>query len=156
MRTVGSILVFLVFVIALVMIFGVALGRRSANRVRRLLKGLDDKYEAFIEKKVALHVVNKDAIDNLEELVEDTLMVIRPDIEGLASLLRNDEYVGVHVRYNSRYFNNVGSLLESCFNKAGDKRDGRADEVKQLHASVRSAILADLEMRELDLKMGRE
>jgi len=148
--------------IALLAVIGASMEKKFVGRCKSLLKNLDAKYESFIKKHIAVNVLESGKTDRFDEFIEDVMVVIKPELDALADHVARSDSGGVTINYPSRYFNNVVSWVEVQLRRREDRTTPDEDtyalidskELENLYGFARDAVNADLEMRELDFKMG--
>ncbi len=134
--------------------FGAKEAKRAGIKAKKLFKAIDEKYEEFIEKKIASHILNNDSIEiNIETYKKEVITVIKPDIEALIEHINATTYSSVNVEYNSTYFNNATQMTITYFAKSR-KNEGKVltkQDEADFFIAFGDGIAADLTTRKLEL-----
>jgi hypothetical protein len=153
------ILYFLLGAIVLLIIGAVAGTRESNQKAKlvgeRILK-MEEKYAHFVDNYIAGHILQKNDFGvNVEELIEDALVVIHPDIKGIIMLTKSKIYTTITIDIVSDYFPNLVSLAENFFNKnQKNKLESVAKDQELVYLeAAREAIAADVKKRLIDLNV---
>jgi hypothetical protein len=131
--------------------------RVAGRKAGDLLKGIDQKYEEFVNQYITHNIVNQDNFEiDKEELAHNALLVIKPEIESIIAHINANDYSDVPVKYNSKYFKNIARLAESLFEKRHKTHAIAISEIdeQKLYVAFQDAIVADLTQRMLYLKNG--
>lgn len=154
-------LLFFIAVILIIFLIFVLIGMSFASKIGKksgkVIQAMDQKYDNYIKKVITIQVLKKDEETDLTDLIEDLIVILRPEIEALVSLVNTNDMSDVKVKYESTYFRNIVTLLESFFHNLNipKHRTLTDQEIEQLYNQVRQALRADFEIREIDLKMGK-
>ncbi len=149
---------------AVLALVGAASGRRHARRIGGMIRALDDKYESYVRKNITLNVLEAERAEDLGRFIDDVMVVIKPELDALIRHVNHPASCRGPVDAPSRYFTNVVSALEyhlRCHGDGPPRGDVVSDaaplttgQIEDIRRSARDAVRADLEVRELDLKMG--
>lgn len=149
-----------VILVALIIIGIVSIkksAQKAANRCTQLFMEIDAKYGKLIEKSITLALLQDNNSDfNMQSFIDDSIIVIKPEIEGLIANINSIDISSASIEYNSTYFKNAISITESLFTKsynANNKKISKSDE-DELYEAFKDAIKSDLTRRKLDLKIG--
>jgi len=154
------ILYFLLGVIVLFVI-AAAFGTMDANRKGRAaaerIVQMEQKYNDFVGKYIENHILQKDDFEvDFDQLVTDATQVIKPDLDGLLSLVNSTTYSIVSVKIEPQYFPNLVSLTDDFFRQSQSNKTKRLTEQNEsdYYAAAKEAIEADIRKRLLDLQVG--
>lgn len=128
--------------------------RRTAGKARRLFKEIDKKYEYFIKKRISLSIIHDNTITpDRDQIADEALRVLKPEIDGLLSLLSISKTLDSSYNIDSKYFKNAASLSDSLF-AATKKRAAliTPEEESRYYNAFYDAIIADISNRSLDLQ----
>ena len=118
------------------------------------LQTMERKYDTYINKNIHNTTL---AANNLRvdasELANDALMIIRPDLESLISLINSNTYSIVNIDYNCQFFPNLIELIEAYFRQGQKKISKRltALEEQNLRNTALDAMQTDIQKRLLGL-----
>ncbi|MBF0226287.1 MAG: hypothetical protein HQK76_12600 [Desulfobacterales bacterium] len=154
MGAISEILLIALCIIIPLIIFGASIEKKRVKKIKILLLSMDKKYKGFIEKQIVLDVINNNKIDGFESFIDNIFIILKPEIEGLISIVNTPESSNISIEHDSEYFKNIPPLFESYFNRENKNIPISEDDIQKINETVKSAIRADLRMRELDLKIG--
>lgn len=118
-------------------------------RIRRhaaaLLKQMDSKYDQHIRPRIAAIFLGTAASPpDREALLKEGMVLLAPEIESLASLIRASAEEGLRLGYATRYFGNVKMLAEECFALPERQRKMEEGISVKLHRACEDALRADV------------
>lgn len=129
--------------------------KRASKKAIEILKNLEKKYEDYVERRINLNILKNDEI-NIEQskLVDDTIIILTPEIEALVAHINATIYSSIEIDYEAKYFKNMVTLAEQFFRKTGDSKTKNLNkkDVDKLFASVKSSIISDLKRRILNME----
>lgn len=149
-------LIILVIVIA-VLILGWSVERSANKKAARLVRNLDDKYSTYIVKVETFFLLEDREKRELNQLMDDIMRVLKPEIESLIAFAGSCDPFVPNFYEASTHFVNAAAELERFIKRRRDKiyTELSEDDLARLDRAIRDAISTDLEMRELDLKIGK-
>jgi hypothetical protein len=131
-------------------IMGSSEAKKAGKRAGKIIQSMDNRYNRFIETKMSNKIIESDSITmNKEELIASAVIVLKPDVESLISLINSVNYEDVKVDYNSRFFNNIVTLCQALFraSKRNESKTLSPGEEEKLYTGIKDSILADLTSR---------
>lgn len=142
-------------------VFAAALGSRDARKkaiqAAGRLKAMETKYNDYAEKYIQNHLLEVNDLEvDTEVLAKDCLQIIKPDLDGLISLINSNTYSIVQIDYTADYFPNLAGLTEDYFRQSQKNKSRRLtlEEEENFRNIALDAIQADLKKRLLDLKFN--
>jgi hypothetical protein len=145
----------------LFIIIAAAAGSRDARKkaidAGNRIKLMESKYEDYIEAHITNYILEENGLEvDGEELSKDVLRVIRPDLDGLISLINSTIYSSVVMNYSASYFPNLVTLTEEYFRQSQKNKYKRLTKAEEetFRNSALDAVKADIQKRLLDLKIG--
>ncbi|MBN2441047.1 MAG: hypothetical protein JXJ04_06865 [Spirochaetales bacterium] len=145
--------VFIFFCFAAIM--GTRDAKKIGKRVGKIIKTMDAKYNSFIETKMSNKIIQSNSVAmNKEELLASAILVLKPDIESLISIINSTNYGEVEVKYTSQFFNNIVTLCQALFaqSRKNESKTLSAEEEEKLYSNIKDSILADLTTRTEELE----
>lgn len=145
-----------VAVITALAILGFQLSANAGKKAGGILKNVDKKYADFIERYLSNKIVNNEE-ENLdrEELMNDVMVLLKPEIDGLLAHINATELSDVKIKYSTKFFQNALNISEELFERRNSsKAPLNARDMDRFYESFKDAIRADLTRRLLNLKAG--
>ena len=140
------------------LLLGLYLSYAASLRAQALFRSLDKKYESFVRKSITSEMVGQEdyRIDT-EKLMEETLLVIKPDIEAIIAHINATDVSDVRVKRASKFFKNAARISEEFYEKRNkNKRNSLTqNDINRFNLAFKDAIIADLTQRKVDLKLGK-
>ena len=131
--------------------------RKKAMDARARIEKMEAKYDDYIKKHLQNHILEENDLQiDADQLAKDVMVVIRPDLAGLISLINSTIYSSVHLDYTAQFFPNLVGLTEEFFRQSQKNKSKRLSEIEEQYyrATALDAIQADIQKRLLDLKIG--
>lgn len=126
----------------------------AAKKIGNFIQDLDHSYSSALDAK--LLVEQTPLNPNINRLVEEIFVILKPDIDSLIFYINSISLSDVHSSYSSFYFSNVLSLAESFCTRRHQNSSyyvSEKDEEK-MYQAVREAILSDLNKRLIQNKIS--
>ncbi len=140
-------------VVGLIMNYNSA--KTASKKAAQLLQIIDKKYVEFINKRISMSIISNDSVDfDTDSIIAETLVLLKPDIEGLIGLINSTSVSNINIQYLSEHFQSLTTITDSMFTasyRSKDKKLAKAEEQDYLQA-FKDSIAADLSRRILDLK----
>lgn len=147
--------VIVIFVIALVA--GNKDAQKKGNNAIARFKQMEIKYEDYVKKNIQNHVLEKyDFQVDPVQLSKECLYIIKPDLDGLIALINSTSQSTIQLDFQANYFPNLVGLTEDYFRQSEKNQSKRLspEEEENFRNTALDAILADIQKRLLDLKVG--
>ena len=141
-----------------IMLLGWYLSYAISLRAKALFRSLDKKYESFIKKSIASSMIGREDYQlDIERLLRDSLLVIKPDIEAIIAHINATDMSGVKLIKASRFFKNAANISEEFYEKRSLNKEQPLDQddIDRFNMAFKDAIIADLTQRKVDLKLGK-
>ena len=142
----------------ILLIIGLFVNKQEAKKVNKknylLLSNIDKKYEDFIQKSITASILENNSIEiNKESLLNEALIILKPEISGLIASINSVANSQVSINYESPYFNSCVAVIQSFYTKrAKDKIALNDSEKESIFSTFKDAINSDISHRILDLK----
>ena len=133
-------------------------GYTTSLRAKALFRSLDKKYERFIKRSIASSIIDREDYQlDIEQLLRDSLLVIKPDIDVIIAHINANKMSGVKLIRASRFFKNVTNISEELYEKRSLNKEQRLDQddIDRFNMAFKDAVIADLTQRKVDLKLGK-
>ena len=128
---------------------------KAATRIKSLLSELDNKYAEFIEKRITYSILDKNDVDiDKKAVLEEAVIILKPQINALISLINATTVKKVKTELYSEYFSNIISVADSMFLKSqtNDSKRLTGEDEQRIRTAFYDAINSDIAKRILDLK----
>lgn len=135
---------------------GGRLSTNSGKRASEFIQTAEQKYSSAIEQQLSLLAMN-DEQPNVEQIIADTFVMLKPEIDGLLAYINSVNYSDVKISYQAHFFKNAAMLAESYFtwrHNNGKLMLTNGDDEK-MYTLFKDAMKADIQQRLLSLKLGR-
>lgn len=149
------IVIFVVAFLLLGLILTSKESKRVAKKASALLKKADQKYETFIEDRINLSILKNNEVEfDKEKVINDTMIIIKPYIEGLIANVNSTKNKDISIKYESVFFSSITAYLDALYVKSDQNKTKRLtdQDEKEFYDTFRDAVTADVTQRFVNLK----
>lgn len=150
-------IIILLVAVAIFAYFGNRESNKAGQEAAILMQQIENKYNDFIERKIMNRILTYSNFDlNQSKIVEEALILLKPDIEGIISHINSTTYSSAKVEFIARYFTNIPPLINEMFIKSTKNPNNRLtkDDENEFYRAIEDSIKSDLLMRSTELKDG--
>ncbi len=127
-----------------------------ADRLKEFFSFLDNKYESFVEKYFTREILseNKITIDK-DIFFEELLIIIKPDLDSLVSLINSIKTNHLTIAYKSKNFSSLIFLTEELIKRKhqNPNKTLTTEDEGKIMRTFHNAVLADIKNREMKINM---
>lgn len=151
-------IIIIILVVVLFFVFARIGGKASKEAGReaaRLLAKIEQKYDEFLDRKIRNRILTYSDFDiNKDKIIDDALIILKPDIDGLIAHINATIYSSARTSYSATFFTNIPHLVNEMFVKSKKNKDNNLTkaEEEEMHNAFKDAIKADILQRLVRLR----
>lgn len=156
-----NIWILIIIVLLILIVFVTYYGNKESNKAGQeaaiILSRIEEKYGEFVERKIRNRILTYSNFDlNQDKIIEEAIILLKPDIEGLISHINATTYSRPKTTYEAKYFSNIPHLTNEMFIKSTkSKNDSLSEKDEQdIFEGFKDGMKADLLHRITELKDG--
>ena len=152
MKLVTEFLFYLIIIIAILLfvknILGYGRKTISVKKIKVLFKRIDEKYEAFLKKKVHnVFLTKSNYKSEIEKIADLCMTLIKPQIDGVYALVRLNAKHDGGISFSSKHFEGVIAITEALLIRDTKAYKLTEKDRKDFYQAFKDNMISDITER---------